>query len=210
MTKLIIFDLDGTIFEPIDFWRELHEVYGTAKENKVLVKKYLRNNFAKLIEEVVEKRWKGKPAEPYFELVKKTKYLPGVKECFAEIKKKGFMTAIISGSSIELARRAQHDLGIDHIYANELVIKEGKVSGEYIWPVGPGYEKKVEVIEHLCEDLEIDVKDVTFIGNGHNDIEAFKVVGKSIAFNCNDEELRGVALIIVEGNDLKDVVQFLK
>ena len=37
MTKLIIFDLDGTIFEPIDFWRELHEVYGTAKENKVLV-----------------------------------------------------------------------------------------------------------------------------------------------------------------------------
>ncbi|MFH1275688.1 MAG: HAD family phosphatase [Candidatus Woesearchaeota archaeon] len=207
--KLICFDLDGTIFEPADFWNELHKKYGTSEDNKILVKKYLKNNFAKLVEEVVEKRWKGKDAKPYYNLIKEIKYLPGAKKLFEKIKTDGFVTAVISGSSIELARRAQHDLGIDHIYANELVIKDNKVSGEFIWPVGPGYDKKVEVIEHLCEDLGIDLTEVMYIGNGSNDLEIFKVVGKSIAFNSTNEELKKASTHIVEGNDLRDVIKYI-
>ncbi|MBI2664995.1 HAD-IB family phosphatase [Candidatus Woesearchaeota archaeon] len=135
MLKLICFDLDGVIFEPSDFWVELHRVFGTSKENEILAPKYLRNNFPKLVEEVL-KLWKGKDAQPYFQLVKKIKYHPGVKKVFSEIKRLGYTTAIISGSSIELARRAQQDLGIDHIYANDLVIKNGKVE-DIISLVGP-------------------------------------------------------------------------
>lgn len=208
MIKLLCLDLDGVIFEARDFWEELHKMYGTAEDNKVLVKKYLRNNFAKLVEEVVEKRWKGKSAKPYYDLAKSIPYHPGTKEFFKEIHRKQIITAIISGSSIELARRAQHDLGIDHIYANELVIKNGKVSGEFIWPVGPGFEKKAEIIEHLCDDLDIPLENVAFVGDHLNDREAFKIVGTSIAFNCHIPELRRIATHVVEGKDLREVLKF--
>ena len=207
--KLLCLDLDGVIFQPRDFWEELHKLYGTAEDNKILVKKSLRNDFAKLVEEVVEKRWKGKPAKPYYDLAERIPYVPGVKEFFKEIRKKQMVTAIISGSSMELARRAQYDLGIDHIYANTLVMKNGKVSGEFIWPVGPGFEKKAEIMEHLSEDLGISLEEAAMVGDHLNDLEAFKVVGTSIAFNCHITELRRIATHVVEGNDLRKVLEII-
>src|SRR3989338_7726248 len=183
MYKLICFDMDGVIFKDINFWLELHGVFGTSEQGKQLTKKYLHTNYNKLVEEVVVKLWKGKDAKPYFDLVNSIKYLPGVKEVFKKIKKLNLITAVISASSIDVARRAQNDLGIDHIYANELVIKNGKVSGEFVWPIGAGNEKKAEIIMNLCNDLNILTKEAIYIGDSDTDIEAFKIVGISIAFN---------------------------
>ena len=90
--------------------------------------------------------WKGKDAKPYYDLINSLKYLPGVKETLNYVKKKGLITTIVSASSIDVARRIQKDFGIDHIFANELVIKDGKIAGEFIWPIGEGTEKKAEII----------------------------------------------------------------
>ena len=32
-------------------------------------------------------------------------------------------------------------------FANELVIRDGKVAGEFIWPIGAGKEKKTQIIQ---------------------------------------------------------------
>src|SRR3989344_1617015 len=105
--KLICFDMDGVIFRDVNFWLELHKVFGTLEQGKILTQKYLHTNYDKLVEEVVVKLWKGKNAKPYYNLVNQLEYLPGVKRVFKEIKKKGILTAIISASSIDVARRAQ-------------------------------------------------------------------------------------------------------
>jgi len=207
--KLICFDMDGVIFRDVNFWLELHKVFGTLEQGKILTQKYLHTNYDKLVEEVVVKLWKGKNAKPYYNLVNQLEYLPGVKRVFKEIKKKGILTAIISASSIDVARRAQKDLGIDHIYANELVIKNGKVSGEFIWPIGAGMEKKANIIEHLSDDLGIGLENIAYIGDSDTDIEAFKIVGKSIAFNSASDNLKKVADVVVEGNDLKNILPYI-
>src|SRR3989344_6957540 len=128
--KLICFDMDGVIFKDINFWIELHKKFGTLEKGIELTKKYLHSNFDKLVEEVVVKLWKGKDAKPYYDLVNSMKYHQGVKETFNYIKQRGYITAIISASSIDVARRVQRDYGVNHIFANELVIRNGKVAGE--------------------------------------------------------------------------------
>ncbi len=208
--KLICFDMDGVIFKDINFWMELHKKFGTLEQGIKLTEKYLHSNYEKLVEEVVVKLWKGKNAKPYFELVKSIEYLPGVPKVFQHVKKQDWVTSIISASSIDVARRVQQDYGIDHIFANELVIKDGKVSGEFIWPIGVGKHKKAEIIRHLCKDLGIKTKEVIYIGDSDTDIEAFQEVGLSIAFNSQSEALKEVATHVVDSNNLADVLPYLK
>ncbi len=207
--KLICFDLDGVIFKDINFWLELHKKFGTYKQGLELTEKYLHTNYDKLVQEVVVKLWKGKNAKPYYDLVNSLQYLPGVKLTFQHLKNKGYMTAIISASSIEAARRAQKDYLVDRIFANELVIKEGKVSGEFFWPVGAGRDKKAQLIKNLCFDLEISSKEVIYIGDSDTDLEAFKEVGISIAFNCSSGKLKAATTYVVESNNLSEVIKYI-
>ena len=64
--KLICFDMDGVLFQDINFWLELHKKFGTLEQGKVLTEKYLHSDYERLIEEVVVKLWKGRDATPYF------------------------------------------------------------------------------------------------------------------------------------------------
>src|SRR3989344_9285033 len=201
--KLLCFDMDGVIFQPRNFWLELHRVFGTLEEGKKLTEKYLHTDYDKLVQEVVARLWKGKDAQAYYQLVKSIPYMKGVKELFKEIKKEDWITALISSGSIDLARRAQHDLGIDHIFANELVIKNNRVTGEFIWPIGSGGEKKAQIVFDLCKDLGIKLNEVVYIGDSDMDIDAFKIVGISIAFNCSDEKVMKAAKYVVRGSDLR-------
>ena len=187
---------------------ELHKVLGTLEEGKRLTEKHLHTDYATLVEEVVHKLWKGKDARPYHQLVKSITYLPGVKEVFKKIKNLDYLTAIISSGPIDLARRAQHDLGIDFVYANELVIQDGTISGEFLWPV-ESKEKKAGIIKHLCLDLGIKPKEVAFVGDSNNDLDAFKFVGISVAFNDAPPELKKVATHCVEGKDLRRILPFI-
>jgi phosphoserine phosphatase len=208
--KLICFDMDGVLFKDSNFWIELHKKFGTWEEGKKLTEKYLYNDYEKLVQEVVHKLWKGKDAKPYYELVDSFEYMPGVDEVFKFLKEKGFMTAIISTSSIDVARRVQKEFCVDHIYANELIIRDGVVAGEFVWPMGAGNQKRVEIIKSLCDDLGISSSECIYVGDSESDVEACGVVGKSIAFNSSSEELKEVATHVVESSNLSDILTHLQ
>lgn len=200
--------MDGVIFKDVKFWLLVHKHFGTLEEGKKLTEKYLHTDYNKLVEGCM-KLWKGKDAKPYFDLINSLEYLEGVKETFKSINKKGLIKMIISGSSMEVARRVQKDFGIDFIFANELVIKNGKVSGEFVWPIGAGKEKKAEVIRGICSMLGISTKECIYVGDSDIDIEAFKEVGLSIAFNSKYPELKKVATKVVDSSNLSDILKFI-
>ncbi|KHO53260.1 MAG: phosphoserine phosphatase SerB, phosphoserine phosphatase, partial [archaeon GW2011_AR18] len=179
------------------------------EQGKILTEKYLHSDYPRLVEEVVVNLWKGRDAKPYFDLVNSLEYLPGVKQMFDYVKSKGFISALISASSIEVARRVQKDFGVDHIFANELIIRDNKVSGEFLWPLGAGKEKKADIIRNLCNDLNISPNETIYIGDSDKDIEAFKEVGLSIAFNSNCKELKDIATFVVDSDNLSKVLKYL-
>lgn len=207
--KLICFDMDGVIFKDVNFWMKLHEAFGTLERGKELTKQYLHTDYDQLVEEVVVKLWKGRNSELYFDLVNSLEYLPGVNDTFAHLKRKGYMTAIISASSIDCARRVQKDYGVDHIFANELVIRDGKISGEFVWPIGAGKEKKAQIIRDLCRDVGVSHQEVIYVGDSDTDLEAMKLAGRSIAFNSASDEIKKAATYVVDTHNLADIIPYI-
>jgi len=185
--KLICFDLDGVIFKEPNFWLELHKKFGTFEKGKKLTEEHLHNDYEKLVEEVVSKLWKGRDAGPYYELVNSVEYNKGV-----------------------VVKRVKRDFQVDYIFANKLVIKDGKVSGEFVWPIGAGKENKARIIRELCNKFGIKTDECIYIGDNKVDIEAFREVGLSIAFNSNSDELRKAATFVVESKNLSEILKYIK
>lgn len=69
--------------------------------------------------------------------------------------------AIITGEDTEIVRRRAEKLKIDHLYM--------------------GVKDKISVAKHLCDDLNISLKDVAYIGDDLNDMALLKLVGLSAA-----------------------------
>jgi phosphoserine phosphatase len=207
--KMICLDADGVIFKGSDFWIDAHRAFGTLEQGRALTEQYLHTSYEKLVEEVVNKLWKGRDATPYLELVRNRQYMNGVKELFKVIKKKKWISAIVSGSGLQLVKRVQKDFRVDYVFANELIIKDGKVK-DYNPEVQAGNQRKAEIINGLCKKLNISLEEVIFIGDSDYDLEAFKAVGKAIAFNSDSEELKKHAHIIVNSDDLRDVLPYLE
>ena len=208
--KLIVFDMDGVIFEHDNFWFLLHKAYKTFKEGKELTKKYLQTDYARLVEEVVNRLWKGKPAEPYYDLIKKAKYNKGVKETFKEVTNLGLKTAIISSGPLDLAERAKNDLKIDYLLTNKLVIEDEKVAGRFEWPIAEGHDKKVKALKKICKKAKIKMKECIAVLDDKNDVELAKKVGYSIAFNSSSPELDKVADKVIIEKDLTKVLKDIK
>ena len=208
MTKLIIFDMDGMIFEHFNFWLELHKAYGTYEEGIELTKKYVKTNYEKLVEEVIGRLWKDKPASIYFDLINKVKYLPGVKETISELKNRGYKIAIISSGPSDLAERAKKELGIDYVYTNKLLIQNNKVAGSKdmkYWPVKD--DNKQEALRKFSMEHNLFLKDVIVVVHGENDIPMAKSAGFAIAFNPESKELEKYCNIIIKNKDMKEILK---
>ncbi|MBW2992771.1 HAD family phosphatase [Candidatus Woesearchaeota archaeon] len=207
--KLIIFDMDGVIFQHDNFWMQLHEALGTLHPGIELTEKYLKKDIKKLAEEVIGKLWKNKPVEPYFNLIKNAKYNPGAKETIKKLKQFNIKTCILTSGPIHLAQRAKEELGIDCIYGNELLIKDNKFTGEYKW-LFLQFNHKGEFVKKICKQHSIDPLETIVVGDNEQDIYKFKVAGRSIAFNSKSKELKKAADFIVESNNLKEVLKFIE
>jgi phosphoserine phosphatase len=209
MTNLVCLDMDGVLFVTKNFWLDLHKAYGTYDAGLEATRKYLHTDYQKLVKEVVGTLWRGKDARVYETLVRQQEYMRGIELLFSHCKKEGFKTAIISSGSIDCARRVQRDFGVDYIYANELVIRHDKITGEFNWPLGAGGMKKVEIIKSLCLQLRISPKETFYIGDSETDIEAFGLVGTPIAFNAENDKVKKAARFVVEKRDLKEVIPLI-
>jgi phosphoserine phosphatase len=202
--------MDVMIFEHFNFWLELHKVYGTYEEGLELTKKYLKTDYKRLVEEVIGRLWKDKPAPVYFDLIKRIRYLPGVKETISELKKRGYKIAIISSGPSDLAERAKKELGIDYAYTNKLLIKNNNIAGSKemkYWPVRD--DNKQEALREFSREHSLFLKDVIVVAHGENDISMAKSAGFVVAFNPESKELEKYSNIIIKGKDLREILKVI-
>ena len=207
--KLIAFDMDGVLFKDVKFWLELHKRLGTYEEGVILTKRLLHSDYDGLIKEVVQRLWAGKDAKRYYELIDSLEYINGAKDTIKTLHDKGFKTAIITASSVDAAKRIQRENHIDFVVGNELVIRDGKISGRYVSTIGAGREKKAVALKEICSKLLIDTKKAVFVGDSEGDIEAFKQAGLAIAFQPKSELLRNVCDIVIEEDDLREILKYI-
>lgn len=207
---MIIFDMDGVIFEGDNFWLDLHKIYGTKKEALELADKYLYSNseadYEYLSTYTANVLWRGKPASEYYSLIKERSYQPGVYELFDFIHQKNIRTAIISSGSYELALRAKQELGIDEIRANHLIVSDSKISGVSVMVPD---NNKSRIGKDVMQKFKIKSKNVAFVGDTSSDTSLARIVGFPIAYNSQSEELNKASKCNLKYGELEKVKNFL-
>jgi phosphoserine phosphatase len=146
----------------------------------------------------------------FHETIMSRPFIPGVSETFAQLRRQGIITAVISGSFEALAQRARKELGISYIMAHCSLEfdKAGRLSTWKLYPTD--YSDKARFLEALCTAHNVRLDSCAYVGDGASDIEAFRRAGISIAFNPDNDAVRQAADVVVYEKDLRAILPHLR
>jgi phosphoserine phosphatase len=207
LIKLIAFDLDNVLIdgEAID---EIGKLMGVEAKISEITKKAMEGDldFETSLKERVA-LLKGASVEDIKEVVSNIPLMKGAEETIAELKKRGYKIATITGSFEIIADRMKDDLGLDYAFSNVLHEEDGKLTGDVSGPLVTG--SKAEVLKEIMEMEKIKAEESAAVGDGANDVSMLEEAGLGIAFNAKPV-LKEKADVVIDKRDLKELLTVFK
>ena len=108
---------------------------------------------------------------------------PGARTLVRTLKRLGYELAVVSGGFTEVIAPLVESLGIDHLAANGLELREGLLTGELRGPIVDRAGKAAALV-HFAETAGVPVSRTIAVGDGANDIDMLAAAGLGIAFNA--------------------------
>jgi phosphoserine phosphatase len=128
--------------------------------------------------------------------------MPGVSDLCLYLKSKGWKLAIASGGFIPFAERVQQLIGLDYIHANELEIKDDKLTGNVLGVIVDAQEK-ANFLNKIANELNIDIKQTLAMGDGANDLKMMSAAGLGIAVHGKPKVVKEADVAINTGSLLQ-------
>jgi len=204
---LVIFDMDGVIFQGRNFWLDLHRALGTEAEAWRLWQTYGETDYPRLGCLTASGIWRGKSAEPLFRLVKQRRYVEGIRDVMAQLSAWCVRTAIVSSGPWHLAERARRELGIDLVFANRLAIENGRIAGTVEIMVDEN--RKDQAAQQAMAAFQVAPSRTAMVGDTAADARMAAVVGFSIAYDCDSPVLAAAARAACTAGELHRVIDIL-
>lgn len=183
MRRLICFDMDSTLIqtECID---ELAERAGVGEQVKAITERAMRGeiDFKESFTERVA-LLKGLDESVMKEIAENLPITEGVERLMFVLKHYGYKIAILSGGFTYFGEYLKRKFGIDYVYANELEIKNGKLTGRYLGEIVDG-KRKAELLRLLAQVEKVDIAQTIAVGDGANDLPMLSTAGLGIAFHA--------------------------
>lgn len=181
--RLICFDMDSTLIqtEVID---ELAIKAGVGDQVKAITEAAMRGeiDFNESFIQRVE-LLKGLDESVMKEIAENLPITEGAERLFRTLKKYGYKTAILSGGFTYFGNYLKAKLGVDYVFANDLEIKNGKLTGKHQGEIVNG-NKKAELLKLLAFKEDIHLDQVIAVGDGSNDLPMLQLAGLGIAFHA--------------------------
>ncbi|WP_448215227.1 phosphoserine phosphatase SerB [Endozoicomonas sp. 2B-B] len=181
--RLAVFDMDSTLIEAevIDRLAEaagvgdrVAEITERAMQGELDFNESFRERLAML---------KGLDESVLAGIAEKLPITEGAEKLFQSLNALGYKTAILSGGFTYFARFLQERLGVDYIFANELEIVDGKVTGAVKGEIVNG-ERKATLLQQIARREGISLEQTIAVGDGANDLPMLGVAGLGVAFRA--------------------------
>lgn len=183
MRRVICFDMDSTLIqtEVID---ELAVRAGVGDQVKEITEQAMQGkiDFAESFKQRL-KLLKGLDVSVMQEIVQNLPITEGLDRLITVLKKVGFKIAILSGGFTYFGNYLKEKYQLDYMYANELEIVDGKLTGNYIGDIVDA-KRKAELLKLIAQVEKVDIRQTVAVGDGANDLLMLETAGLGIAFHA--------------------------
>lgn len=204
---LAVFDVEGVLLDA-EYLPVLASVMGPEKEKEIwdITKAGIRGEInweQGLVKRVGALR--GISKKKAKEIAENLPIMPGAKELCVALKKAGWKMIAVSGGFTIITDRLEADLGIDRIFSNELVFKDGKLHDVVLNVTSD----KAAAIKQTIKDWGIKKEDTVVVVDGANDLKLFTLAGYTVGF-CPVEMVKEKADDTIERRDLSLLLHLLE
>lgn len=183
MRRLICFDMDSTLIET-EVIDELAIRAGVGDQVKAITESAMRGEID--FSESFRQRCallKGLDVSVMQEIAENLPITEGVDRLMRILKKVGFKIAILSGGFTYFGNYLKQKYNIDYVYANELEVVDGKLTGRHLGDIVDG-KRKAELLRLIAQVENVDIRQTVAVGDGANDLPMISMAGLGIAFHA--------------------------
>ena len=183
MRRLICFDMDSTLIET-EVIDELAEKAGVGDKVREITERAMRGeiDFKESFTERVA-LLKGLDVSVMEDIARNLPITEGVDRLMFVLKQYGYKIAILSGGFTYFGNYLKNKFGIDYVYANDLEVVDGKLTGRYVGEIVDG-RRKAELLKIIAQVEHVDLAQTIAVGDGANDLPMLSEAGLGIAFHA--------------------------